>query len=122
MPERSRMYFFILETTIKTSSCSYWLASAGPPAWAVTDAGRGAGAGAERVAGAGNGAEARTWRGGCASSASFAWLRVCWSRPGARASTAQASRWRRVATCESQHGTEQNTRPVRARLQVETLQ
>ena len=29
---------------------------------------------------------------------------------------------RRVATCESQQGTEQNTRRVRLRLQVETLQ
>ena len=40
----------------------------------------------------------------------------------ARASTAQASRWRIVDRCESQHATEQNTSRVRLRLQVDTLQ
>ena len=44
------------------------------------------------------------------------------ARVGARASTAQESRCRKVATCESQHETEQNTSCVLARLQVETLQ
>lgn len=40
---------------------------------------------------------------------------------GAILSSAHASRWRRVATWLSQHTTEQNTRRMRARLQVETL-
>jgi hypothetical protein len=40
---------------------------------------------------------------------------------GAMWSSAHASRWRAVATWLSQHATEQNTRRVRARLQVETL-
>src|SRR5258708_11428146 len=66
--------------------------------------------------GAGRGGDA------CASSAAFARLCVCSSGPGACASTAQASRCRRVATCESQHDTEQNTSLVRLRLQVDTLQ
>jgi hypothetical protein len=51
----------------------------------------------------------------CASSDSQAW------RLGLRASTAQASRWRASATWLSQQDTEQNTRRVRLRLQVETL-
>lgn len=41
---------------------------------------------------------------------------------GLRASTAQASRWRASATWLSQQETEQKTRRVRLRLQVETLQ
>lgn len=36
-------------------------------------------------------------------------------------SSAHASRWRAVATWLSQQTTEQNTRRIRARLQVETL-
>src|SRR5262245_45356926 len=125
MPERSRMYFFILETTMRTSSWSYWFESAGPPACAVTDAGRGAaswgwGWGA-RGGGAGRGGAAWTSWTSRISFAARASPRACSSRLGARSSTAQASRWRRVATCESQHGTEQNTRRVRLRLQVETL-
>jgi len=43
------------------------------------------------------------------------------ARVGARSSTAQASRWRSIDRCESQQATEQNTRRVRSRLQVETL-
>ena len=42
-------------------------------------------------------------------------------RVGAILSSAHASRWRRVATWLSQHTIEQNTRRIRARLQVETL-
>jgi hypothetical protein len=41
---------------------------------------------------------------------------------GERASTAQASRWRRIGTCESQQVTEQKLSSVRTRLHVETLQ
>ncbi|MBK7534156.1 MAG: hypothetical protein IPI49_02070 [Myxococcales bacterium] len=44
------------------------------------------------------------------------------ARVGLRASTAQASRWRSVATWLSQQATEQNTSRVRFRLQVDTLQ
>lgn len=43
------------------------------------------------------------------------------ARLGAILSSAHASRWRSVATWLSQHITEQNTRRIRARLQVETL-
>jgi len=43
------------------------------------------------------------------------------ARVGARSSTAHDSRWRTVERCESQQATEQNTRRVRSRLQVETL-
>jgi len=43
------------------------------------------------------------------------------ARVGARSSTAQASRCRSIDRCESQQATEQNTRRVRSRLQVETL-
>jgi hypothetical protein len=43
------------------------------------------------------------------------------TRVGAILSSAHASRWRSVATWLSQHTTEQNTRRIRARLQVETL-
>jgi len=42
-------------------------------------------------------------------------------RVGAIRSSAHASRWRRVATWLSQQATEQNTRRIRVRLQVETL-
>jgi ferredoxin len=52
----------------------------------------------------------------CASSACQTW------RLGLRASTAQASRWRASATWLSQQETEQKTRRMRLRLQVETLQ
>jgi len=41
---------------------------------------------------------------------------------GARASIAQASRWRSVGRWISQQSTEQKAIVVRARLQVETLQ
>jgi len=41
---------------------------------------------------------------------------------GAVISSAQAFRWRAVGRCTSQHDTSQETRPVRGRLQVETLQ
>ncbi len=51
-----------------------------------------------------------------ASSSCHAW------RLGLRASTAQDSRWRASATWLSQQDTEQNTRRVRLRLQVDTLQ
>jgi len=44
------------------------------------------------------------------------------ARVGARSSTAHDSRWRTVDRWESQQATEQNTRRVRSRLQVETLQ
>ncbi len=42
-------------------------------------------------------------------------------RVGAIRSSAHASRWRSVATWLSQQATEQNTRRIRVRLQVETL-
>jgi len=117
------------------------LESAGPPACAVTEtaAGRGgdgAAAADGRVVGdgaasadgrvAGDGAAAAAGRtagdgtvsgdGRGAGGAAAAW------RLGARSSTAHASRWRIVDRCESQHATEQNTRRVRSRLQVDTLQ
>jgi hypothetical protein len=41
---------------------------------------------------------------------------------GARLSSAQLSLWRIIGTCASQHSTLQNAKPVRLRLQVETLQ
>ena len=133
MPPRSRMYFLTFDTTISTSSCSYRLESAGPPACAVTEpaaerggdgaggvGGRAAGAGAVNADGRGAGAGGRgagAGRRGAGPSRSCAVS----SRVGARASTAHASRWRSVATWESQQETEQNTSRVRSRLQVDTL-
>ena len=84
----------------------------------------GAAAGNERAAGAaccGRGAGAGAGA-GCRTTGSLRASRSASPRPGARASTAHASRWRSVATCESQHATEQNTSRVRSRLQVDTLQ
>src|SRR5438874_3071015 len=117
MPERSRMYFFIFETTIRTSrsatSTSLTLPSAAAavagdasPMTRRTTGAAGAAGLASTDAGSG---------GFSASSLSHACLL------GARASTAHASRWRRIATWLSQHGTVQNTRRVRKRLHVDTL-
>src|SRR5512140_1620979 len=75
----------------------------GLPGLELTDAGRGAGVGRAGSAG------------------SLACSRSQASLDGAILSSAHASRWRRVATWLSQQGTEQNTRRIRARLQVETL-
>src|SRR3954452_15215994 len=124
IPERSRMYFFSFETTISISSWSYSFDSAGPPACAVTEpagaGGRGLSAGAATtvcargglaVIGAGAGADRAA--GGSSS--------ACSPRFGATSSTTHASRWRMVERWESQQATEQNTRRVRFRLQVETL-
>ena len=87
-------------------------AGGGAGAAEVTGAGRAGGAGgplaARPITRAGSG-------GSSASSRSHAALL------GAILSSAQASRWRSVATWLSQHGTEQNTSRIRARLQVETL-
>src|SRR5688572_18034182 len=111
MPERSLMYFFILETTIKMSDSSAGVSrtGAGGP---DGDGGGGAGGGARTTAGAGAGLG--TGAAGAAASARCS-ASHC-TRLGASASTAQASRWRRVATWLSQHGTLQNTSRVRLRL------
>src|SRR5262245_29983877 len=92
MPERSRMYFLTLETTTRMSSCTE----------------------SDEV-GLGIRLWTRSGSGGCGLGLEAPAL------VGAIASTAQASRWRSVATWLSQHGTLQNTRRMRARLQVDTL-
>ena len=76
------------------------------------------GAGRLLVAGAGVG---RGVGAGAREASSAASSRSQAALVGAILSSAQASRWRRVATWLSQHMTEQKTRRMRARLQVETL-
>jgi len=79
-------------------------------------AGGGREIGAMEVSGRGGVAAGRAGSGGwLLSSRSHA------TRVGAIRSSAHASRWRRVATWLSQQATEQNTRRIRVRLQVETL-
>jgi hypothetical protein len=87
------------------------------PAGGDVTGGRGAGA---KVAGRSGavGASVR-WVGGVPP-VSPRWASQA-ARAGARSSTAQASRWRSIDRCESQQATEQNTRRVRSRLQVDTL-
>lgn len=201
MPERSRMYFFILETTTRISSstplASSMLGAAAPGAaeedatalpplvstkrrtgapaagdgggdgalgepelegGALDDAGGAAAGGAPdelseeppgrtidaeddaegekcpppgelvedaagRTIGPGDGGlEEAAGADGLALAASLACSSCQACLVGLRASTAQASRWRASATWLSQQETEQKTRRVRLRLQVETLQ
>ena len=154
MPLRSLIYFFIFDTTIKTSR-SKVVESAGPPTdaaglavvmtWrrtsgvevavgvvpsAAARAGppegesgvplRCAGAldGESGVANRAAGALAAAGTAGSAEASSACQAATV----GDVASTAHASRWRNMATCESQHDTEQNTKRVRLRLHVDTEQ
>src|SRR5262245_27141934 len=113
MPERSLMYFFSFETTIR-SSRSNELLSAGAEGVAA-----GAGAAATiRGAGFGGGGGVGV-RAALSPAAACSASQAC--RVGARASTAHESRWRRIATWLSQQATEQNTSLVRLRLHVDTL-
>ena len=131
------MYFFIFETTMRISRSKAWdsvtgggaITCAVDEAEAVAEAPADATADVETVTAArGAGATLVARRGVVGASercvgAVPASLRLAShsARVGARSSTAQASRWRNVARCESQQATEQNTSCMRARLQVETL-
>lgn len=75
-----------------------------------------------RTIGADDGLEEEAGAAGLALAASLACSSCQACLLGLRASTAQASRWRASATWLSQQETEQKTRRVRLRLQVETLQ
>src|SRR5688572_17594198 len=140
MPERSLMYFFIFETTIRMSRSNSVDIATAPAGGGVATTRRGSepdgiggagrtGCGVELGGGAGGtptpaAVTCRTggWRiVGPPAASSAATSAAHASRLGARASTAHASRWRRIATWLSQHATEQNTSLVRLRLQVDTL-
>src|SRR5262245_9680727 len=110
------MYFLTLDTTTRMSSSETGATDLAGATDVEGAAGRGGGA---MLATRGGGAEGdfRITGGGTGAGASRA---SSWADPGAIASTAQASRWRKMDTWLSRHGTLQKTSFMRARLQVDT--
>ena len=140
MPLRSRMYFFILDTTMSTSRSKLadntgWLLPAGAvvpvpvdveTTWrrASCDGAEvaivGAAVGPEPVLGAAARTGAPVGESGVAIGVAAASSACQAASVGDVASTAHASRCRSTATWLSQHDTEQNTNRVRLRLHVDT--